>query len=229
MLYSFAVRMVVWEEKAMQLTKHAHACVTVTGGDGVLLIDPGTFTPNAAELIAGAAAVLVTHEHFDHFDAAALAVELDRRPELRVYGPAAIQERLGARDGQVSVAKAGDKLDAAGFGVTVHGEQHALIHADVPIVGNVGYLIDGKVFHPGDSYFVPDVAVETLLLPTSGPWTRFGDAADFARAVKPARMIQIHELMLSELGQNSARMLLGDQGLTGIPLEILPPGESATL
>ncbi|GAA2524477.1 MBL fold metallo-hydrolase [Winogradskya humida] len=213
----------------MRLTKYAHACVTFTDGDRTLLIDPGTFTPNAAELIAAADAVLVTHEHFDHFDEAALKLELDRRPGLRVYGPAAVQETLGERDGQVSVVHAGDQLDAAGFTIAVHGERHALIHNDVPLVDNVGYLIDGRVFHPGDSYAVPDAPVETLLLPTSGPWTKFGEAADFARAVKPSRMIQVHELMLSELGQNSARMFLGADGLTGIPLDILPHGESATV
>ncbi|MFI1995242.1 MBL fold metallo-hydrolase [Actinoplanes sp. NPDC020271] len=211
----------------MRLTKHTHACVAFTGGgDGTLLVDPGTFTPDAAKLIAEATAVLVTHEHFDHFDDAALAVELDRRPELRVYGPAAIREKLGERDGRVVAVRAGDRLEVAGFRVEVHGERHALIHEDIPLVDNVGYLVEGRVFHPGDSYRVPEAEVETLLLPTSGPWTKLGEAAEFVRAVRPARMIQVHELMLSELGQNSARMLLGEKGLTGLPLEILPAGES---
>lgn len=210
----------------MRLTKHAHACVTFTNGDGSLLIDPGTFTANAIQLIGEAAAVLVTHDHFDHFDEAALAAELDRRPGLRVYGPAAVRERLGDRGGQVVTVRSGDRLEVAGFRVAVHGERHARIHADIPLVDNVGYLIEGRVFHPGDSYQAPDARVETLLLPTSGPWTRFGEAADFVRAVRPTRMIQVHELMLSELGQNSARILLGEKGLTGLPLEILPAGAS---
>jgi L-ascorbate metabolism protein UlaG (beta-lactamase superfamily) len=215
-------------ENLVQLTKHAHACVTFTSSDAdsVLLVDPGTFTPNAADLIATATAVLVTHEHFDHFDEAALAAELDRRPGLKVFGPAAVQEKLGERGGQVVTVRAGDRFTAAGFDIDVHGERHARIHDDIPLVDNVGYLIEGRVFHPGDSYLVPGNPVETLLLPTSGPWTKFGEAADFVRAVRPTRMIQVHELMLSELGQNSARMLLGEKGLTGVPLEVLPPGES---
>jgi L-ascorbate metabolism protein UlaG (beta-lactamase superfamily) len=209
----------------MEITKYAHACVTFTedGGDRVLLVDPGTFTPNAAELVAAATAILVTHEHFDHLDEAALTAELDRRPELTVYGPPAVQAKFGDR---VVAVRAGDHFEAAGLQVEVHGERHALIHPDIPLVDNVGYLVGGRVFHPGDSYAVPGAQVETLLLPTSGPWTKLGEAADFVRAVRPARMIQVHELMLSELGQNSARMLLGEKGLTGIPLEILPAGES---
>jgi hypothetical protein len=70
------------------------------------------------------------------------------------------------------------------------------------------------------------VAVQTLLLPTSGPWTKFGEGADFVRAVRPERVVQIHELMLSDLGQNSAAMILGDKGLTGIALERPAPGET---
>ncbi|WP_433824705.1 MBL fold metallo-hydrolase [Actinoplanes sp. CA-015351] len=206
----------------MELTKHAHACVTFTDGGRTLLVDPGTFTPNAADLIAAADAVLITHEHFDHLDEAALAAELDKRPDLPVFGPAAIAAKLGGRAAAVT---AGDRITPAGFEVSVHGGRHALIHADIPVIDNVGYLVEGRVFHPGDSYEVPEVAVETLLLPTSGPWTKFGEAADFVRAVRPSRVIQVHELMLSELGQNSARMLLGENGLTGLPLEIQPWGE----
>ncbi|WP_250006605.1 MBL fold metallo-hydrolase [Actinoplanes sp. M2I2] len=213
----------------MRLTKHAHACVTVTEGDRTLLLDPGTFTPNAARLLAEASAVLVTHEHFDHFDEAALADQLARRPDLTVYGPSGVRDKLGDQGGRVVVVRAGDRLEVAGFDVAVHGERHALIHPDIPLVDNVGYLIEGRLFHPGDSYAVPDASIETLLLPTSGPWTKFGEAADFVRAVRPARVIQVHELMLSELGQNSARMLLGEKGLTGLPLEILPAGESTAV
>ena len=171
----------------MELTKHTHACVALTHRGGTLLIDPGTFAPDAAELIASADAVLVTHEHFDHFDAGALAAALDARPELRVYGPAAVQQELGERNGQVALVRAGDRLDVAGFDVTVHGERHAPIHPDVPLVDDVGYLVEGRVLHPGDSYVPPAPEVELLLLPTSGPWTRFGDAADFVRAVRPGR------------------------------------------
>ncbi|MBB2948527.1 L-ascorbate metabolism protein UlaG (beta-lactamase superfamily) [Actinoplanes lutulentus] len=210
----------------MELTKHAHACVTFTDDGRTLLVDPGTFTPNAAELIAAADAVLITHEHFDHLDEAALAAELEKRPDLPVFGPAAIASKLG---GRAVVVTAGDRITPAGFTASVHGGRHAVIHADIPVIDNVGYLVEGRVFHPGDSYEVPEVAVETLLLPTSGPWTKFGEAADFVRAVRPARVIQVHELMLSELGQNSARMLLGENGLTGLPLEIQPLGSSTAV
>ena len=68
-----------------------------------------------------------------------------------------------------------------------------------------------------------------LLLPTSGPWTKFGEAADFVRAVRPARVVQIHELMLSEIGQGAVARLLGEGGLTGLPIEQPAPGATLSV
>ena len=96
-----------------------------------------------------------------------------------------------------------------------------------PPMENVGYLVDGTLLHPGDSYLVPDVAVETLLVPTSGPWAKLGESVDFVRAVKPSRTIQIHDLMLSEVGRGSFAQFIGD--LTGIPLETLELGQTVTV
>ncbi|MDT8909309.1 MBL fold metallo-hydrolase [Amycolatopsis sp. PS_44_ISF1] len=213
----------------MRLTKHAHACVELAKNGTSITFDPGTLTPGAKDAVAHAAAVFVTHEHFDHFDDALVAEALDRRPELQVFGPAAVLAKLGDHGGRVRAVAAGDVLEAGGFRLTVHGERHALIHPDIPLVDNVGYLVDGSLFHPGDAYFAPGVPVSTLLLPTSGPWTKLGEAADFVRAVRPDRVIQIHELMLSELGRRSTATLLGETGLTGVPITEIPAGDSLEL
>jgi L-ascorbate metabolism protein UlaG (beta-lactamase superfamily) len=213
----------------MKLTKYAHACVALEKDGTTIVLDPGTFTPEAKDAVARAAAVLITHEHVDHFDEALLAAALEAQPQLQVFGPAAVLEKLGTHGGRVHTVSPGEEFTVGGFAVGVSGGRHAVIHCDLPGVDNVGYLIDGAVYHPGDAYAVPPAQVETLLLPTSGPWTKLGEAADFVRAVKPQRVIQIHELMLSELGQNSTAMLLGENGLTGIALTRLPAGTGIEL
>ncbi|MEV4561710.1 MBL fold metallo-hydrolase [Kitasatospora sp. NPDC049285] len=214
----------------MKLTKHAHACVTLEKGDTRLVIDPGVFTPDAAEAVTRAHAVLITHEHFDHFDEKLVTAALEAQPELQVYGTAGVAAALGGHGGRVHAVAAGDSFGVGSLTATVHGHRHALIHADIPCPDNVGYLLDdGAVYHPGDAYFVPDGPVRTLLLPTSGPWTKLGEAADYVRAVKPERIIQIHELMLSDLGQQSTANLLGETGLTGIPIDRLEPGSGVQL
>jgi len=47
--------------------------------------------------------------------------------------------------------------------------------------------------------------------------------------VRPERVVQIHEMILSEIGQNVAATLLGEKGLTGVPLTVVPLGESVTV
>jgi L-ascorbate metabolism protein UlaG (beta-lactamase superfamily) len=210
----------------VQLIKHAHACVSLVDDGGRIVIDPGVFTPDAAAAVAAADAVLVTHDHFDHLDEKLLTRALETRPDLRVYGPAGALARWSGRHGQAVPVTAGDRLTVAGFRITVLGELHASIHPDIPRVANVGYLVDERLLHPGDAYLAPDLPVDTLLLPTSGPWTSLAAAADYVRAVAPRTVVQIHEAMLSEIGQQSMSRFL--DGLTGVPLTTVPAGTAIT-
>jgi L-ascorbate metabolism protein UlaG (beta-lactamase superfamily) len=213
----------------MELTKHAHACVTLDKAGGHLLLDPGTFASNVAELLSGTNTVLITHEHFDHFDEAAVTAALDARPELRVFAPSAVTSRWPGRESQVTAVAPGDRFQADGFEIAVFGGVHALVHADIPRAVNVGYLIDDAVYHPGDSYEVPPAAVHTLLVPTSGPWTKMAETVDFVRAVRPETMVEIHDAMLSDIGHQASAMFLSPQMLTEIALTSLPVGETMTL
>jgi L-ascorbate metabolism protein UlaG (beta-lactamase superfamily) len=99
----------------------------------------------------------------------------------------------------------------------------------IPSCANVGFLLDGSVYHPGDAYHVPKAPVTTLLLPTSGPWMKFGETIDYVRAVQPQQTMQIHESLLSETGQKAAGSLLGDKGPTRIPMVTVAVGQSLTV
>lgn len=207
----------------MRLIKYTHACVRLEDNDRVLLIDPGTLAE--PEAFAGVDDVLVTHEHADHVDVEALTRAKQSNPALKVYTHAALAAELQELDAQAVAA--GDTFTAAGFSVKVVGGQHAEIYDGLPGCPNVGFIVDGNVYHPGDSYFVPDEEVETLLVPASGPWSKLGEALSFNRAIKPARAIAIHEAMLSELGLDNFGRWMEMKGETSYSR--LRPGESVSL
>jgi len=87
--------------------------------------------------------------------------------------------------------------------------------------------VEGNVYHPGDSYFVPDEEVETLLVPASGPWMKVGESLGFSRAIKPARAIAIHDALLSEAGLDNFGRWMEAKGETSYTL--LRSGESVSL
>ncbi len=212
----------------MQLTKLGHACVVLSEGDRRLVVDPGAYTEESAW--DGASAVLVTHQHPDHFDPARTRAALDADPALEVWTNAAVAGQLEGAGPRVHVVGAGDAVTAAGFDVHVHGEWHAVIHPDVPRVPNVGFLVDGLVFHPGDALTAPGVAVPTLLLPLAAPWSKTGELVDYLREVRAGRAIAVHDALLSDIGRTVVGGLLGERGPgTPTPLTRLTPGSSVDL
>ena len=208
----------------MKLTKMSHACIRLEKDGQTLVLDPGGFSEEDAA--AGADAILVTHEHADHFDEGRLRAALDANPATELWTLAAVAEQLSAAfPGRVHTVGHGDTFTAAGFDVHVHGELHAVIHPDIPRITNVGYLVDGAVFHPGDALTVPDQPVDTLLLPVMAPWSKLSEVVDYVREVKPRRAYDIHDALLTDLARPIYDRLVG--GLGGAEHLRLAPGTSA--
>jgi L-ascorbate metabolism protein UlaG (beta-lactamase superfamily) len=212
----------------MELTKRGHACVVLDDGERRLVIDPGMFTEEDA--LDGADAVLITHEHADHFAPDRIRAALDGDPELEVWTNRSVAEQLGGVGGRVHSVGDGDALTVAGFDVHVHGELHAQIHPDLPRIPNVGFLVEGLVFHPGDALTVPGEPVPTLLLPMHAPWSKVAELIDYVRAVDADQAFAVHDALLSETGLGVVSGLLGERGPgTPTPFSRLAPGESVEL
>ncbi|WP_431945461.1 MBL fold metallo-hydrolase [Micromonospora marina] len=182
----------------MQVTKYAHSCLRLEHDGAVLVVDPGVFSDPAA--LDGADAVLITHEHPDHVDVAALTRALERRP-VPVHGPASLAGVLGDAAEALVTVEPGQSFTVAGVPVRAYGGQHAVIHPDIPVIQNIGYLLADVVYHPGDALFVPDdVQVDTLFAPIHAPWSKFSEVVDFIRAVAPRRAYALHDGLLNDNG-----------------------------
>jgi L-ascorbate metabolism protein UlaG (beta-lactamase superfamily) len=185
----------------MQLTKFTHACVRLDDGDRSLVIDPGMFSEVDAAL-DGVASVLITHEHADHIDVDRLRAAAQHNPRMRIWGPGSIGAALPELGEQVVSVGPGASFDAGGFAVRTFGGQHAVIHPMIPVIANLGYLIDESVYHPGDSFTVPDAPVQTLLLPTNAPWSKASEVIDFAVSVRAPRAFQVHDSLVTPVYAN---------------------------
>lgn len=183
----------------MRITKFGHACVRIETGSTTVVVDPGGWTER--EAVEAATAVLVTHEHADHLDPANL-----RATDAPVYTIRAVADQIAdlAPDvhERVIVVEPGELLDV-GFPVTVVGEQHAVIHPELPRFDNSGYLLEvegRRIFHPGDAVTERPAGIDLLLLPVHAPWSKVSEVIEYGRAVGAPLSVAIHDGLLNERG-----------------------------
>ena len=187
----------------MRLTHLGHSTLLVEGGGARVLVDPGAFTPGWEEL-RDLDAVVVTHAHPDHLDPAEGRFEALRaaNPRARVL---AEPQTAGTSRWGAEVLAPGDVTSVGGLPLRAVGGEHALIHEDVPRVGNVGVLLGGDgeplLFHPGDAYAEAPDGVDVLALPLTAPWTSLRETVAFARRVAPRLLVPVHDAIVSAPGR----------------------------
>ncbi|WP_447004771.1 MBL fold metallo-hydrolase [Saccharothrix isguenensis] len=203
----------------MLIIHFGHSCLLVDTGAARLLFDPGTFS-TGFEQVEGLDAILVTHDHHDHVDTEKLPGLRAANPRARLVAPFDLE---GAE-----IVRPGDALDFNGTAVTVVDAPHEVVHPEVELPLNVGYLVDhGAFYHPGDSLTVPDQRIDVLGLPTAAPWMKVSDAADFLAEVAPRKAVPIHEAILAKT--EVFYRVLTTTAPEGVDVVVLPRGEAVEL
>lgn len=209
----------------MKVTKLEHSCLVIASTDKTLIVDPGSFTTPLVDT-SDVVAIVITHEHADHWTAEQLTLILDRNPDARIFGPAGVA--AAAADFDITVVKDGDAHEIGPFSLRFFGEKHAVIHHTIPVVDNVGVLINNELYYGGDSFTIPQgVEVGTLAVPAGAPWLKIAEVMDYVDAIRPRRSFPTHEMVLSTAGKalSNARIQAVTEAGGGhfFPLE---PGES---
>ncbi|MBM7462731.1 MBL fold metallo-hydrolase [Microbacterium dextranolyticum] len=207
----------------MRITKHEHACLRLELEGRTMIIDPGGFTLPLDDL-HGLVAVVITHEHGDHWTPEHLTRLRAAARDVPVYATAGV----AAAGADVIVVSPGDTVTAGPFTVTFHGGTHNVIHESIPVVENVGVLVNDVFYYPGDSYQLPrHTDIRLLAAPVGAPWLKIGEAMDFVLAAKPHRAFATHDMTLSRIGLDMHRARLAwATEQNGGEFVALEPGES---
>ncbi|WP_106847794.1 MBL fold metallo-hydrolase [Blastococcus sp. Marseille-P5729] len=185
----------------MKITHLGHAAVLVETAGARILIDPGSFSDQWHGLTE-LDAVVITHQHPDHVDAEHVPGLLEANPSARVYCEPSVPQAVDLAG--ATALPSGERATVGAVEIAAVGGEHAIIHRDIPMIGNVGVLIRAEgeptLFHPGDSLAVCPEGVDLLALPVMGPWAALKEHIDFVRAVGAPRAFPIHDGLLNERG-----------------------------
>lgn len=197
----------------MRLTKLEHSCMILERDGAQIVIDPGGFTTLVTEPTR-VVAVVVTHEHADHWTPEQLAAISQRNTRVTVYAPRGAAEAIGAAAipglGPVVTVGRGDELSAGPFRLRFYGGVHAEIHRSYAPIDNVGVVVDDTIAYGGDAYDLPSGADGrpldglTLAVPANAPWMRLSESMDLIERARPAQVFAVHDMLLSRAGMTLA-------------------------
>ncbi|XPP25527.1 MAG: MBL fold metallo-hydrolase [Leucobacter sp.] len=197
----------------MQCFRLSHAGVALELDGAALLIDPGSFSDEqelaaALDSAAPIAALVITHEHPDHWTPANVAAVRRVAPEapiLTTAATAAALETAGITE-RVQAVREGDRVEAGPFLLEFYGRRHEQLHSSLPVVDNVGVRVNGTFAYGGDSLMRPPFSADVLGVPIGSPWSNLSEVMNFVIDAAPRRAYLTHDMMLSPAGRNMYTM-----------------------
>ncbi len=185
----------------MKITHLQHSCVLVEVAGERILIDPGNFSTGWHSL-RELSAILVTHQHPDHIDPKHIHALVTANSDAKVWVEPSTSQLCPAAE--MIPVEAGEQLTLGAVEIEAVGGKHAIIHSDIPRIGNVGWVIrapgEPSFFHPGDALDTTPSDIDCLAIPAHGPWCAMKETIDFARAVNAPHGFLIHNGLINERG-----------------------------
>ena len=164
----------------MKITKLGHCCLLIEIKGKRILTDPGSYTVPSHSKLEKIDYILFTHEHQDHYHIESLKIIIKNNPQAIIYSNNSVSKLLNVQATKHIQINHNDTVLLGEIMVIGIGDKHAQMHKSIPLSSNIGYLIDNRLWYPGDAYTNPERPVEILALPVSGPWMKLSEAIDYA-------------------------------------------------
>ncbi|KKQ08048.1 MAG: putative Zn-dependent hydrolase of beta-lactamase fold protein [Parcubacteria group bacterium GW2011_GWB1_36_5] len=180
----------------MKIKKLGHCCLVIEVNDRKIMTDPGAFSTTQIKE-KNISVVLITHEHQDHLHIDSLKKVIENNPNVIVITNKAVGKLLNEAGIQYIKTEEGEKYDLSGVNIVGFGNIHAEIYGTYGQVQNTGYMIN-SLCYPGDGFANPNMKVDILALPVTGPWMRIKDAIDYAKNIKPRIVFPVHDAHIQD-------------------------------
>ena len=173
----------------VKITKFGQSCLLVEVGGQRLLIDPGSITleQHSWDDFAPVSAVLYTHQHFDHF-APELLSSLTGQPVITNADVAAL---LPEGNYRAQILANGQMQQIGKVQIQAYDLPHCKMQDGSSGPPNTGYLIDGRLFCPGDGTQV-ELEAEILAVPIAGPTIGFKEAQQMVVSLGARHVVPVH-------------------------------------
>jgi L-ascorbate metabolism protein UlaG (beta-lactamase superfamily) len=181
----------------MQITKYIHSCLTFEQDGFKLLVDPGNYTFAEGRVkpedFADVQAIIITHIHPDHLDIDNLKsiTALSKAPVYTNKQVAEVLQKHGIASELFTDGKhMFGKMEFMAMPVT-----HMPL-LDSPIPEMTGYIINGNILHPVDSFqteLTKIKNIELLILPIMAPFCNELQVTAFADAIRPKNVLPVHD------------------------------------
>lgn len=191
----------------MRAFRLSHAGLVLEKSGMSLFIDAGDFTSpveletaiSSANVIA---ALIITHEHSDHWTPANVQAIREASPEAPIFTTEATAQQLAAAGvhENVHVVQEGDGHIAGPFDLEFYGRRHEVLHSSIDVIDNVGVYVNNTVAWGGDSLTRAPFIADVLGVPVGSPWSNIAQVMDFVLNCAPKRVFLTHDGMLSARG-----------------------------
>jgi len=183
----------------MKITKYPQSAILIEGYENKrILIDPGEYCYNenfTANNWGKIDILLITHIHEDHCLPEAIKIIKQNNSELIILSNSEVKEKLKNEAGiDVEIIEPEEEKQIDGIKIkgikSIHGE----LPSGKPKPDVVGFLIDDKIYHPGDTVYLEEKPkAEIVFVPICGTVVMNPkEAARFAKEINPKLAIPIH-------------------------------------
>lgn len=171
----------------MKITKFTHSCLFIEENNISVLIDPGKFSIDAglsADMFSNLDYLIITHEHFDHFDIPFIKGLKEKFPDLQILSCTPVVDILAKEN--ILASHSSNNI------ITLSEQRHENIFGVATPPMNACITLFSRLLHPGDSLQF-ETTPEILALPMQAPWGNTTQILEKAYTLKPKLIIPIHD------------------------------------